>query len=192
MPQEVGPLGNKKDGGVVAEEEHVFFPLDECWRSVFSEIEASLRRLLSERDLSPPEIDATAKLKYALGRLPEVTKGVCIEASVTNFWEGGRGWLSIQITDDFLWIYFGESIHQPQGGDPVSFDVLRTFADGESSLHGSDEITVMIDLEDWEREWVRRIRDSACLFSIYDDGDQMDWEQPCRKDPWSLLADNET
>ena len=181
----------KTNGKVVAEEDWAAFPLAGCWSSVFSEIEASLSVLLRERDLTPPEIAATAKLKYAISRLPEVTVGVCIEASVEVSHERGRGWLGFQLDDDCLWIYCREVFNEPRGSETECRDVLRVFGNGESSAEGCDPISVMIDLEEWVNEWVSRIKDSACLFSIEDDGDQMDWEQPRREDPWALLVDEE-
>lgn len=164
-------------------------PLVACWSKPLQDVAASLRRMVRTRPLEPSQLAAVAKLIYAVERLPRATEGMGIEASLAVCGEGGRGWLAICHYGTSVGLSQGETSYEPQGTEHRITTVLEAEVGCRNSRGDDDPITVLVELEDWVREWSARAVNADCEFEISDDQNEMDWNQAGPPNAWELVPD---
>jgi hypothetical protein len=165
------------------------FPLYACWQEPFEQLGASLKKLISQRELDPQQMAAVARLAYAIDRLPNPTNGIEIEASATVSNENSRGWLQLTHCGDLIELSYWESIYERQDTSHRSTKVLQAEVGVGVDREGDDPITVMNELESWVAEWTNRVLNPECEFEVTDSLDEVDWNQAVHAEGWEALPD---
>jgi len=145
--------------------------------------------MIRARDFQAFELACLAKLVYAIDRLPMSTVGVAIEASICISHERGNSWMGIQHYGDSLSLYSGGTLYEIQGPESEINDILRVEIGCENNRNDDDPMDVMVELEDWVRDWSESVIDSEFAFKIHDDSSDINWEQTIIDNAWAELPE---